>query len=220
MTHLIGPITRTAALLTLLYGARRYYRNWGTTKSECRMVLPGDKLVADPAVQSTEAIDIDAPTAAVWPWLLQMGQDRAGFYGCEGAMNAIGLGYHHTDRVHSEWQRLAVRDTVRLAPEGWLGQPDGLTFSVTEIVPEKYLVLHATTSKPASDVVWSFHVQPHWEDRVRLLTRVRIALRRPGAVFAMELARPLIAFGTRSLLLGIKHRVEASSGIPHTHARY
>ncbi|BBY21256.1 hypothetical protein MSTO_14610 [Mycobacterium stomatepiae] len=216
MTHLIRPVAKTAVLLALLYGARRYYRNWGTTKAECRMVLPGDRLVADPAVQTTEAIYIDAPTAAVWPWLMQMGLDRGGFYGCEAVMNLAGLGYRHTDRVHAQWQQLAVGDPVRLAPEGWLGLPDGVTFSVAEIVPEKYLVLRATTSDPRWDAVWSFHVQPHWEDRVRLLTRARVALRRPGEVFAMELLRPVVAFGTRGLLLGIKRRVERSSaGVPH-----
>ncbi len=221
MTHLIRPITKTAALLSLLYGARRYYRNWGTTKSECRMVLPGDNLVADPAIQTTEAIYIDAPSSAVWPWLLQMGLDRGGFYGCEGLMNLAGLGYHGTDRLHPEWQQLAVGDLVRLAPEGWMGQSDGVQLSVTEIVPEKYIVLHATTSDPRWNAVWSFHVQPHWEDRVRLLTRVRFALRRPGEVFAMELLRPVVALTTRALLRGIKRRAETSLTIAqHNPARY
>src|SRR6185312_10816707 len=72
----------TAASLAILYGARRYYRNWGTRKSESRMLLPGDALVGDPAIQTTEAVYIDAPVSAVWPWLLQIGQGRGGFYGC------------------------------------------------------------------------------------------------------------------------------------------
>jgi hypothetical protein len=48
------------------------------------MQLPGDTLVADPAIQTTEAVYIDAPSSAVWPWLLQMGQERGGFYGGDG----------------------------------------------------------------------------------------------------------------------------------------
>lgn len=86
--------------------------------------------------------------------------------------------------------------------------PDGLTLRVAAIEPEKYLVLNATQPDQRWNAVWSFHVQPHWEDRVRLLTRARIALRHPGEIFAPELARPLISLGTRGLLLGIKHRVE------------
>ncbi len=172
------------------------------------MLLPGDTLVDDPATQTTEALCIDAPSSAVWPWLLQMGQDRGGFYGCEGLKNLAGLRHNDADRVHPEWQHLAVGDVVRVAPEGWMGLPDGVTLSVAEIVPEKYIVLNATRPDLRWNAVWSFHLQPHWEDRVRILTRARIALRHPGEVFALELARPLIALGTRGLLLGIKHRVE------------
>ena len=191
MANVTRRITETAAVLAMLYGARRYYRNWGATKAECRMLLPGDTLVADPAIQTTEAVYVDAPVSAVWPWLLQMGHSR-----------------RDAGRVHPEWQHLAVGDVVRLAPEGWLGLPDGVTLGVAEIVPEKYVVLNATRPDMRWNAVWSFHVQPHWEDRVRLLTRVRIALRHPGEVFAMEPVRPVIAVGTRGLLLGIKHRVE------------
>ena len=208
MANVAKRITEMAALWAVLYGARRYYRNWGATKAECEMRLPGDTSVGDPAIQTTEAVHIDAPPSAVWPWLLQMGQDRGGFYGFEGLKNLAGLRHRDADRVHSEWQQLAVGDVVRLAPEGWMGLPEGVTLSVAEIVPEKYVVLHTTREDLPWSAVWSFHLQPHWQDRVRLLTRTRIALRHPGEVFALELARPVIALGTRGLLLGIKHRVE------------
>jgi hypothetical protein len=92
-----------------------------------------------------------------------------------------------------------------------MGLPDGLTLYVAEIVPENYVVLNATRSEPRWNVVLSFHLQPHWEDRVRLLARARIALRYPGEVFVMELARPLLALGTRALMLAIKRRAERSA---------
>jgi len=211
-------IAQTAALLAVLYGTRRYYRNWGTTKAECQMPLPGDNLVADPAIQTTEAVYIDAPLSAVWPWLLQMGQDRGGFYGCEGLKNVAGLGHHDADRIHPEWQQLDVGDLVRLAPKGWMGLPEGVTLSVAEVMPEKYVVLNTTRPDQRGNAVWSFHLQPHWEDRVRLLTRARIALRHPGEVFLMEMIRPVIALGTRGMLLGIKHRVERL-GMPNPASR-
>jgi len=163
MANMTRRITETAALFAMLYAARRYYRNWGATKAECQMRLPGDALVADPAIQTTEAVYIDAPSSAVWPWLLQIGQDRGGFYGCEGLRNLAGLRHRDADRVHPEWQQLAVGDVVRLAPEGWMGLPDGLTLSVAEIVPEKYIVLNATRPDLRWNAVWSFHLQPHWE---------------------------------------------------------
>jgi hypothetical protein len=177
-------ITQIAGLLAVLYGVRRYYRNWGATKAECQMLLPGDALVADPAIQTTEALYIDAPVSTVWPWVMQLG------------------------RTNPDWQSLSVGGRVRVVPEGWVGLPDGVTMQIAELVPEKYLVLTASRPGQRWNAIWSFHIQPHWEDRVRLLTRARIALRHPGEVFAMELIRPGIALGTRGLLMGIKHRVE------------
>ena len=147
MANATKRISETAALLAMLYGARRYYRNWGTTKAECQMRLPGDALVADPAIQTTEALYIDAQPSALWPWLLQMGQDKAGFYGLDGLKNFAGLRHYDNNRVHPEWQQLAVGDLVRVAPKGWMGEPDGLTLSVAGIVPEKCIVLTSVAEK-------------------------------------------------------------------------
>ena len=63
-----------AAAVGLLYAARRYYRNWGTTKSECQMQLPGDDLVKRPATQTTEGITVEAPAETVWQQLLERHQ--------------------------------------------------------------------------------------------------------------------------------------------------
>jgi hypothetical protein len=204
MATMTKRITQTTALFAVLYGARRYYRNWGATKAESRMRFPGDNLVSDPAVQTTEAVDIDASASVVWSRLLQMGQDRGEPYGFAEPKTPIG---------QSDNDRLQVGDAVRLAPEGWIGLPDGVTLRVAEIVPEKYVVLNAMRSEPRWNAVLSFHLQPHWEDRVRLLARARIALCYPGEVFVMELARPLIALGTRGLLLAIRRRAERLSVI-------
>ena len=191
MSKTARRIGETTALLALLYGVRRYYRNWGSTKAESQMGLPGDRLAVDPAIQTTEAVYIDVPPSEVWPALLQLFRKTA----------------EDADQFHSEPQ-LAVGDVVRLAFPSWRGLSTRVNFSVAEIEAEKYIVLNATRAGLRRDAVWSFHIQPHWEDRVRLLIRARIALRHPGEVFLMELLRPAIALGTRGLLLGIKHRVE------------
>ncbi|MBX9639027.1 MAG: SRPBCC family protein [Mycobacteriaceae bacterium] len=188
----IGQVT---ALLSALYCARRYYRNWGTTKAETQMRLPGDVLVGDPAIQVTEAVYIDTPASAVWP---QLQRNPFGFADDAGQSQASG-------------GQLAVGDQLRLAPAGWMGLPDGVTLTVREVVPEQHVVFRTEQSRPSWNAVLSFHVQPHWEDRVRLLARARIALRHPGEIFAMELARPVIAMGTRGWLLGTKHRAERAT---------
>jgi hypothetical protein len=75
MMHKLGGLALVGATL---YAARRYYRNWGTTKEESVMTLPGDELVRPPAVQTTEGVWIDATASAVWPWLVQWARIAAG----------------------------------------------------------------------------------------------------------------------------------------------
>jgi hypothetical protein len=207
MTHAPKKITQSAALIAFLYAARRYYRNWGTSKEECRARLAGDELVGDPVIQVTEAVWIDAPPSAIWPWLLQMGQDRAGLYSYQALENAIGLRFHNADRIHPEWQQLAVGDVLRLAPKGWMGLQDGLPLRVEAITPQRSIVVR-TTAPNLPKAVWSFHLQSHWADHTRLLARARVGLRHPGEVLAVEPSRPAVALMTRGVLLGIKRRVQ------------
>src|SRR5579875_1745516 len=65
-------IAKILVLVGALYAARRYFRNWGTTKGECRARLPGDDMLGEPVIQVTEAIWIDSPPAVIWPMLLRM----------------------------------------------------------------------------------------------------------------------------------------------------
>src|SRR6476469_8101926 len=169
-----------AAAAALLYAARRYYRNWGTTKEESVTYLPGDELLDQPAIRTTEAVWINAPASAVWPWLVQMGQDRGGLYSYETLENFFGLQYHNADRIHPEWQRLAPGDLVRLAPKGWMGMREGIALSVVKVVEQQNIVLRATPPEHALDTVWSFHLIPHWEDRCRVLIRSRTRVSHPG----------------------------------------
>lgn len=191
-----------------LYAARRFYRNWGTTKEECETPLPGDELVGAPAVQTTEGIWIDAPASAVWPWLVQMGQDRGGLYSYESLENLIGLKYRNAERIHPEWQQLAVGDVIRLVPSGWMGLRDGLALPVAQLVEGQSIVLRREPGASPWDGVWSFHVMPRWEDRCRLLVRSRSRMRLPGEVLGAELSGPVVALMTRGMLLGIKRRAE------------
>ncbi len=172
------------------------------------MRLPGDELVAAPVDQTTEAVWIDAPASMVWPWLVQMGQDRGGLYTFEKLENLAGLSYQDADRIHPEWQQLDVGDTVRLVPKGWLGLRDGVSFEVVEIQHERTIVLQARFPYPMWDVVWSFHLIPYGQDRSRLLIRIRTPLRRPGQVLVTELCSPGMSFVTRGVLLDIKRRTQ------------
>ena len=201
-------VVRLALLGACMYAARRYYRNWGATKEECTMALPGDELVKAPTVQTTEAVSIDAPVDGVWSWLVQIGQDRGGLYTFEALENLFGLRFRNADRINPEWQQLDVGDVVRLAPKGWMGLRDGLVLRVVDTVPEQRIVLRAAPPELPWDAVWSLHIVPHWEDRCRLIIRRRARMRHPGEVLAAELAGPLTALLARGMLIGIKHRAE------------
>lgn len=61
-------------------GCGPWQEQWGATDEEAALALPGDELLAEPATQLTRAITIDAPRSEVWPWLVQLGADRGGFY--------------------------------------------------------------------------------------------------------------------------------------------
>lgn len=191
-----------------LYAARRFYRNWGTTKDECQTPLPGDELIAEPATQTTEGIWIEAPAAAVWPWLVQIGQDRGGLYSFERLENLLGLKYRNADRIHPEWQHVAVGEQIRLAPRGWLGLRDGLALPVAQLVEGQSIVLRMAPPQLPWDGVWSFHLTADWEYRCRMLVRTRTRADAPGEALAGEAAGPVMSLITRGMLLGIKRRAE------------
>src|ERR687883_994491 len=87
-----------------------WFMNWGSTPEERTMVLPGD--TAPPETSFTRAITIDAPPSAVWPWLLAIGQDRAGFLSNDYLENLTGADIHNADTLRPEWQQRAVGDRV------------------------------------------------------------------------------------------------------------
>ena len=193
-----------------LYAARRYYRDWGTTKDECETPLPGDELVEQPAAQTTEGVWIEACAADVWPWLVQMGQDRGGLYSYEKLENLVGMKHRNADRIHPEWQRLAVGDVVRVLPRGWMGLRDGVGLPVAQLIEGQSIVLRLQSPDLPLDGVWSFHLMARWEDRSRLLVRTRLGMRVPGEAIGAEAAGPVMSLMTRGMLLGIKRRVEQS----------
>ena len=54
--------------------------------------LPGDDLIANPIGSVTHAITIRSSSRDVWPWLVQMGAGRAGWYSYDFAVSSSWLG--------------------------------------------------------------------------------------------------------------------------------
>jgi len=92
--------------------------HWGATVEEASTPLPGDDLVPEPAYVTTRTITVQAPAEAVWPWLVQLGQGRGGFYTYDRLEQMVGAGIRSADHIVPELQQLAIGDTVPLSPVG------------------------------------------------------------------------------------------------------
>lgn len=122
--------------------------------------------------RTTRGLTIDAPVDAVWPWLMQIGEDRAGFYSYDWLERAVGTTIHNAKRVHPEWQDLQVGDTVWLARRyGQVGRQ-----VVAAVKPNAYLVLMSTEDYARvqqggqATGSWSFHLR-RTGSSTRLLVR-------------------------------------------------
>jgi hypothetical protein len=207
---------RWLAVTSLLLGAAyRATHRWGATLDEHLDALPGDELVANPAIVSTRAVTIDAPVEEVWSWLVQIGQDRGGMYSYDALENLLGLDIHSTREKRNEWQELAVGDRIVLVPAGWAGMKAGYTLSVAIVDPPHTLVLRQSPPEHPWDAVWSFHIKELPDGRSRLLSRSR-SHRHTGTRGVTDVALdavmdPVTWLMTRKMLLGIKERAEAAT---------
>jgi hypothetical protein len=200
--------------------ARPRLMAWGATWDEVVRPLPGDDLVANPLYVTTRAITIDAPAAAVWPWLVQLGQDRGGFYTYDWLENVFRLDIHSAAEIHPEWQHAEQGvDGITLDPDGTMK----LTFAVVH--PGRAFVLRsgAPGERPQEsgdffkgeiEMTWAFVLEAAGPGRTRLLTRTRAAW---GDNTRARLARGLLLGPAhlvmeRGMLRGIKKRVEAAAG--------
>jgi Polyketide cyclase / dehydrase and lipid transport len=189
-----------AAVLTALYKhvLRKSILNWGATDVEASARMPGDELLEHADGVSTRAIDIDAPPAAVWPWLAQMGPSpRGGAYTYDWIENLLGLNMRSTARVLPEFQHPQVGDTFSLGSN---------RMRIDRVESERVLAWRSEDG----NWVWTFALEPR-AGGTRLISRNRFRLPALGARVAML---PM-EFGSllmeRKMLRGIKQRAERLS---------
>jgi hypothetical protein len=111
--------------------ARAQFRTWGIDSEEAAKALPGDEIVADAEAVDTRGIDIAAPPREVWPWLVQMGYGRAGWY----SYDELDMDRPSADRIVPELQQLEIGDLLPTHPGGG--------FVVKVVEPKKALVVYA-----------------------------------------------------------------------------
>jgi hypothetical protein len=201
------------AALALVYAMavvawRPMYLRWGTTAAERTASLPGDP-AGSSRYRVDHAITIHAPADSVWPWLVQLGQDRGGFYSYARLERLIGDKVTNANRIHSEWQQLAVGDTIRATQPDYLGGRFGpFGWRVTEIVPGRAIVLDnwgAFVLQPLDSATTRFIVRTRGEGDLTIAS----FLLGPVSVFVMEPAHFIMQ---RGMLRGVRDRAERRQG--------
>jgi hypothetical protein len=185
-----------AALAALSYArVREPILTWGATGEEAASRLPGDELLEDADGMATRAIWIDAPVAAVWPWLAQMGPaPRGGAYTYDWVENLLGLNMHSADRVLGEFQHPEVGDTIGYGTN---------RMRVERVEPEHVLARRSEDG----NWVWAFVLEER-DRRTRLISRNRFRLPTLAARAGMLPMEPASLVMERRMLRGIKERAE------------
>ncbi len=224
---LMGTLISASAAVGVV-AARKRWHEWGIDPAETKRALPGDELVAEPTNADTRGIDIAAPLEQVWPWLVQMGYKRAGWY----SYDAIDMNQGSNWEIVPEYQALEVGAVMPTH--------DGGGFVVKTVQPNKVLVLyldseiareqerdHAgettlnvqATGRFLSAAVpgefaasWTFVLEPKPDGGTRLIERFRVRLEAPATMPATILG-PILGFGvftmTRRQMLGIRDRAQS-----------
>ncbi len=199
-----GTVIAAAAALR-----KRYFR-WGATDAESAMVLPGDELLPITNVSATRAITVRAAADDVWPWLAQIGQAQGGFYSYDFLENLVNCDIHSADKIHPEWQDVAVGDVVLLAPE--------LALTVAVVEPRRALVLCGGIPMGAApmpyEFSWAFLAIPAPNGTTRVVVRERYHYTRGWAPLIVQPAALVSCLMSRRMLLGIKQRAERAAAGP------
>lgn len=117
MTYVSIAFAILALCLLYVFVVRPWHMQWGTSGDETTRPLPGDDLVKNPQAIATHGITIRATAEEVWPFLVQIGQGRGGFYSYDWLENLFGCDIHNVDHVVSEFQHLEVDDGIKLHPK-------------------------------------------------------------------------------------------------------
>ncbi|MCV7155948.1 hypothetical protein [Mycolicibacterium brisbanense] len=202
-----------AGVLVTYRGAfRPWMYTWGAGKSEVAAELPGDELAEADAPRTTRAVTIDAPVRAIWPWLVQIGEDRGGFYSYALLEQAVGARIHNAHAIHPEWQDLHVGDTIWLARR----YGDNARQVVALLEPESDLVLMSPADfarvqqgEKASGV-WSFHLR-------RSNGWTRLIVRGSGGFVGRPWFDIVHFIMERAMMRGLRARAERTARAEYEH---
>jgi len=204
-----------AAVVFYERALRPWHERWGATDTEVAARLPGDDLIDEPAFQVTRAIGIEVPPQQVWPWVIQLGADRGGFYSYDWLENLFGLKIHSADEIVPDWQERAAGDLMFADSEGTAG------WYVMEAQPNQALVVKMANTEagrpfrrnepPFMEFTWSF-VLKEVDHASRLIVRERVAFKNSLVRFLCAPVGLVSFVMSQRMMRGIKQRAESDRG--------
>lgn len=216
-----------AFLILLSPLLRAWYCAWGSTPGEVERIYPGDEFVPHPKSELTCAITINAPPSAIFPWFVQLGCGRGGWYAYDLLDNG---GMASADRILPEYQTLKVGDMVSAVPNGTFG------FPVARIEPDRVLSLAGTldtrTGKPADpndsklEAYFSgdqtYFIDPLDTAHSRLIFRMRTDWNGSllNNLIYRAILEPVSFVMARKMLLNIKLRAESLASAQELNAPF
>lgn len=198
-TKIYGQLAVGLCVLLLAYafGARPWMRHWGATTAEAAEALPGDDFVGSARMQVTRAVTLDGPPEQVWPWLIQIGTGRAGWYSYDCLDNGC---RPSAESILPEWQKVKKGDKIPISPDGKANFP-------IEIF-EKNKVLGLGGRDGDFGAMWAMVLKPLEGGKTRLIIRFRMRLD-PWycGIPSQLLLEPAHFIMERKMLLELKRRL-------------
>jgi hypothetical protein len=173
------------------YVYRPWQLTWGATENEVFRRMPGDEIVSDPTFNATRAITINAAPEHIWPWIVQIGYEKAGFYSYDFLDNNR---IPSAEEIIPEYQDLEVGDLIPMSRNSYA--------RVEVLEQNRYLLLVFLS---ITDATWSWGLYQTEPQRTRLVTRLRVHSRSLTGRFVMDAFEIIMM---RKCLLGIKRRAE------------
>jgi hypothetical protein len=187
-------------LAAYIWIARPYQLHWGATPEEVCRPMPGDDLEASPTFLATRAITIEGTPEEIFPWLIQMGYDRAGFYGYDILENMGASESQSAEEILPEFQRFKPGDPVAMSKVSIL--------KFYDVAPNRYLVWTSQSGEGA--FTWALY--PLDETHTRLVSRIlwRHHVWPPDVVLLEVFTEFADHLAVRKILQGVKGRVEGA----------
>jgi hypothetical protein len=193
-----------AVVLLLYFGfIRNMQMTWGATGEDVARPMMGDELLVNPEFNSTRAVEINAPPEDIWPWIVQIGNTRAGFYGFDNLDNG---GNPSADSILPEYQSMQAGDSI---PGGVYKGNVWYLMEVREVDPGKEM-LWVFIETPWKGATWSWGLYRIDDNRTKLVSRLRQTYTFDSfqQIIPISLIDVCEVLMMRTTLRGIKYRAE------------